>query len=47
MCSAFYTQGHLPRSGTAHRELGPPTSITNLENALQTCPQANLMEAFS
>lgn len=31
--------GTIPSSG-----LGPPTSIGNPENVLQTCPQANLME---
>lgn len=27
---SYSTQDHLPRNGTAHRKLGPPTSITNL-----------------
>lgn len=30
-----------------HHGLGPPPSITNLENALQVCLEPNLMEAFS
>lgn len=40
-------QEHLPREGTAHSMLTPPTSIVNQENAPQTCLQANLMEAIS
>lgn len=43
----FYTtQDQMPRHGTTHILLGPPSSIINLKkNALHTCPQANLMGA--
>lgn len=41
------TQGHQARGGTTHDELGPPPSITNSENVLQACLQADLIEAFS
>lgn len=33
------TQDHLPRGGTDHSGLGPPTSITNQDSALQTWPK--------
>lgn len=33
----------LPRDVTDLSMLGPPTSISNPENTLQTCSQANLM----
>ena len=33
--------------GSAHSELGPPTSIINQENALWACPQAGLVGTFS
>ena len=32
---SYTTQAYLPRYGTAHSKLGPPTSLTNQENALQ------------
>ena len=37
----YTTQAHLPRNGSVHSGLGPPTSISNQENVSQTCPQAN------
>lgn len=40
----YTAQVHLPRKGTTHSGLGPPTLISNQENIPQTCPQANLME---
>ena len=42
---SYMAQAHLPKGGTAHSGLGPPPSISKQANALQTCPQANLMEA--
>ena len=33
---------NLPRDGTIHSRLGPPTSISCQENSLQTCPWASL-----
>ena len=42
----LYNPEHLPRNGTAHSGLCPPTSIINQENILQACLQANLMEAI-
>lgn len=41
-CSACTPQDHFPRGGTIHNGLGLPTSITNSENALETCLQTNL-----
>ena len=38
---------HLPRVAPPTVNGGPPTSIMNLETALQTGLQASLMEAFS
>lgn len=39
VCSTtFFT----PRDGTTQSGQGPPTSINNLENMSQPCPQANL-----
>lgn len=37
-CSATFciNQSHLPRDGTVHCGLGPPTPISNQENASQT-----------
>lgn len=32
----------IPRDGTSHNGLGLPTPITDSENALETCLQANL-----
>ena len=47
---SYTTQDNLPRADTAPLLLPPlglgPTEITNQENALQTCLQANLMEAI-
>ena len=42
-----YFLRHREWSGgsTTHSGLGPLTSITNQENALQSCLQDNLMEA--
>ena len=39
---SYRTQYHQPSDGPTHDGLGPPPSITNLENALQS----HLMEAF-
>lgn len=36
----------MPRSSTAHHELGLFTSIINQENTLWTLQQGNLMEAI-
>lgn len=46
---SYANQDHIPRGGTAHRELSSPTAIINHENAplLQTCIQVNLKEVFS
>ena len=41
---SYTFQGHLPGDGTAHNELGPPTSINKMP--AQTCLQVSLMEAF-
>jgi hypothetical protein len=30
---------HIPKDGTSHSGLEPPTSISNQENVPQTCPQ--------
>lgn len=38
-------QKHLPRAGTTHKELSPPMSTSNQENAPHTCPQDNSMKA--
>lgn len=37
------TQDHLPRGGSAHNGLGPPTPIITLK----TCQQVGHTEAFS
>lgn len=34
------------RDGTAHGELGPPVSIANQGNVLQTCSQTSLRKTF-
>lgn len=39
---AYTTQDHLPKGGTTHSKLGPPTSIINQGNAPCAYPQANL-----
>lgn len=44
--SSYNTQQHQPRSGTAQSKLDPPVSSSNQENALQACPQANLVGAL-
>lgn len=41
-CSASF-----PRDDTSHSGLGPPTSISNPENAPWTEPQDNLREAIT
>lgn len=38
---------YLPKDGPGHSRLGPPTSVTNQENARQPSLPACLMEAFS
>jgi hypothetical protein len=35
----------IPRSGSAHIKLGPPTAISNQENTPQACLQANLVRS--
>lgn len=40
-------QNHLPRDGTAHPGLDPPTPMISQAKAPPTCPQASLMEAIS
>lgn len=35
---SYIAQIHLPKNGTAHSGLDLPTSISNVENALQTGP---------
>lgn len=37
-------QAHFLRNGVTHSGLAPPISVSNQENALLICPQANLME---
>ena len=44
---AFLTENQLPRSGTVHDGLGPPTTNSNQGSAPRTCPQINLMETIS
>lgn len=46
LLSYLSNTAHMPTDGAAHGGLGPPTSISNRENELQTCPQANLREAI-
>ena len=43
----FIAQDLQPKSGSAHSELVPPTSVINQENAPQACPQAHLVGHFS
>ena len=38
---------YLPRGGTSHSGLGPPSSVINQQNASQSCSQANQVGAFS
>lgn len=42
---SYTAWAHLSRDGTAHSGMNPPTSASNQENALQVCPQMNLMAA--
>lgn len=42
---SYTIQDHLSRCGTSHSGLGPPSSLTNQENAAQICLQANWKEA--
>ena len=39
----YTSQVHLPRGGTAHNELCPPTTSINQEHTPQARVQANLM----
>lgn len=45
-CLSYTARAHLPRDATTHSGPGPPTSISNHENAPHPheCPQVNLME---
>lgn len=43
---SYRTHDH-PQRRSMHNGLGPPTSVTNQENALQACPQQDIVEAFS
>lgn len=48
VCCPFYiSQDHLPKGGTTHSKLGLSTAINSQEEATQTCPQGNLVEAIS
>ena len=44
---SYSTQDYQPRGVPTHSELGPLPSIINQENALQACPQANLVGVFA
>ena len=44
---SYTTPDHQPRSAPTQNGLGPSPSIVNYENALQTCLQPYLLEAFS
>lgn len=44
---SYTTLYHLPKDGTSHSELGPPTLIVNQENAPTIMPTSLLMEAIS
>lgn len=39
-----YSLAHVPRDGTAYSALGPPTSISNPDDAFQACSWTNLIE---
>lgn len=39
---SFIARNYLPRGGTAHSGLNPPTLIRNQDNSIQSWPQANL-----
>jgi hypothetical protein len=41
------TQDYQHRDSTTHNGLGPPPSVSNKEQFLQTCLPHNLMETFS
>lgn len=41
---SYTIQDHLSRCGTSHGGLGPPSALTNQENAAQICLQANWKE---
>jgi hypothetical protein len=43
---SYSTQGHKPRDGIAHIEVGPYMSIINQENTPHTCPHASLVGRF-
>lgn len=49
VCSVcfLYTQDHLPRSGTTHSKVGPPTPIISQENVPQAFPETSLVGALS
>lgn len=44
---SYLTQDHLPRSGTVHRELSPPISASNEENAPTCMPTGQSDEGKS
>jgi hypothetical protein len=44
---SLYTWDHLLKNNTTHSGQGTPTSLINLKNAPQACPQANPMSTFS
>lgn len=43
---SYTIQDHQPRDSTIHSGLGPPISINNFENVLESCIQTDLMEAY-
>lgn len=43
----YITHDHLSWDGISHNGLGPPTSIIDPENTLQTGPQASIRETLS
>lgn len=45
--SFYRPQDNLPRKGIAQSGMAPSANIINEENAIQTCLQASLKEAFS
>lgn len=47
MVCSICTKDHLPMGGPTHSKLTHSTLITNKENALLVCPQANLVGTFS
>jgi hypothetical protein len=44
---SYTTQDYLPRGGTTHSGLGPPTSIINQDSVPHICPQASPIETVS